>query len=173
MKHAHHIIPRHFKSPCPIAEITIDLSVPDHAEMHKVLYETYGKKEDYIAWKALAGMMGKEEIIREVQRLGPANRDPVKHSEGCRKAQSGTTRSLETRKKISQTNTGKVQSAETIAKRVFKTKGQKRPNTSVKISGANNGSAKTITVDGITYGTIKQAMEATGLSRYKLLKSNK
>ena len=74
MKHKHHIIPRHLKSPCPIAKITIELSVEEHAEAHRVLYETYGKIEDYVAWKSLAGMIGKKEVInlilKEAQSKG-------------------------------------------------------------------------------------------------------
>ena len=140
--HKHHIIPRYFNSPCPIAQMTIDLTIQQHAEAHKDLYETYGRREDYIAWQALAGMMGKEEIILEAQRLGPLNRDREAHAEAVRQARLGTKQPQKTRNKIAQSNTGKKQSEETIAKRVMKQKGQKRPNTSAKIRGSNNGSSK-------------------------------
>ena len=42
----------------------IELSVEEHAEAHKKLYEEYGREEDKLAWMGLAGMIGKEEIIR-------------------------------------------------------------------------------------------------------------
>lgn len=42
----------------------IELSVEEHAEAHKKLYEEHGKEEDKLAWMGLAGMIGKEEIIR-------------------------------------------------------------------------------------------------------------
>lgn len=41
------------------------MSIADHAEAHRQLYETYGKREDWVAWKALDGSITKEEVIRE------------------------------------------------------------------------------------------------------------
>lgn len=35
----------------------------EHANEHRILYEKYGKIEDYLAWKGLSGLIGKEEII--------------------------------------------------------------------------------------------------------------
>lgn len=40
----------------------IELTVEEHAEEHRKLYEEYGKWQDYIAWKGLEGRIGKEEI---------------------------------------------------------------------------------------------------------------
>ena len=48
----------------------IYLSVQDHALAHKKLYEEYGKKEDFIAWKALSGLLTIDEIKKETQLLG-------------------------------------------------------------------------------------------------------
>jgi aspartokinase len=42
----------------------IELSVEEHAEAHRVLFEKYGRKEDELAWKGLAGIIGKEEITK-------------------------------------------------------------------------------------------------------------
>lgn len=39
------------------------LTPEEHAEAHRKLYEYYGKIEDYLAWKGLSGIVGKEEII--------------------------------------------------------------------------------------------------------------
>ena len=64
MKHKHHIIPKHFKSVCPVAEITIDLSIEQHANAHKELYEKYGKWEDWCAWQGLSKMLPREEVIK-------------------------------------------------------------------------------------------------------------
>ena len=115
-------------------------------------------------------MMDKEEIILESQRLGPLNRDKEAHAEAVRQARLGSSVSEDAKKKISATLIGHKQSAETIAKRVLKTKGQVRPNTSAAVSGGNNGSAKSVVINNIRYETIKQAMESTGLSRYRILK---
>lgn len=47
----------------------IELSVEDHAEAHRILYETHGKQEDYLAWRGLAGLIGKDEIQAEWNKL--------------------------------------------------------------------------------------------------------
>lgn len=44
------------------------LTVEQHAKAHQDLYEEYGKIEDYLAWKGLAGFMGKEEIILNLMK---------------------------------------------------------------------------------------------------------
>ena len=48
----------------------VELSVEQHAEAHRKLYEQYGKKEDYLAWKGLSGEIGKEQIIHEMRKKG-------------------------------------------------------------------------------------------------------
>ncbi len=54
--HKHHIIPKHMGGTDDSSNL-IELSVEEHANAHKQLYETYGLKEDYIAWKALSGQI--------------------------------------------------------------------------------------------------------------------
>lgn len=48
------------------SENLIELTIEEHAEAHRILYEKYGKTEDYLAWKGLSGQMGKEEILKEI-----------------------------------------------------------------------------------------------------------
>jgi len=67
LKHKHHIIPKHMGGSDDPDNIVI-LSPEEHAEEHRKLYEQYGKIEDYLAWKGLAGFMGREEIILELMR---------------------------------------------------------------------------------------------------------
>lgn len=62
MKHKHHIIPKH-EGGTDNPENIVYLSVSEHAEAHKELYEKNGKIEDYLAWKGLSGIIGKEEIV--------------------------------------------------------------------------------------------------------------
>lgn len=47
----------------------VELSVEENAEAHRVLYEKYGAKEDYLAWKGLAGIVSREEIVYEALKL--------------------------------------------------------------------------------------------------------
>jgi hypothetical protein len=78
----------------------IELSVEEHAEAHRLLYEQYGKWEDYYAWQGLAGIIPKQELIREIQKV----------------ANTGKFMSDETREKIRQANLGKKHKPETIEK---------------------------------------------------------
>ena len=47
-------------------ENLIELTIEEHAEAHKILYEKYGKIEDYWAWKGLSGQIGREEILKQI-----------------------------------------------------------------------------------------------------------
>lgn len=69
MKHIHHKIPRHMGGSDESTNL-IELTVEEHAEEHRLLWEKYRKHDDYVAWKALSGAIGKEEIISELCRLG-------------------------------------------------------------------------------------------------------
>ena len=69
MKHKHHIIPKHMGGTDDTSNL-IELTVEEHAEAHKLLWEQYGKKEDELAWKGLTGLIGKEELIKELMFLG-------------------------------------------------------------------------------------------------------
>lgn len=69
MKHIHHIVPKHMggtDNPDNLVELTVE----EHAEAHRKLYEEFGKHQDYLAWKGLSGRIGKDEIIQELSALG-------------------------------------------------------------------------------------------------------
>lgn len=65
--HKHHIIPRHMGGTDDPSNI-IKLTVAEHAEAHKRLYEKYGKVEDKWAWKGLEGLIEKKDISSEIGR---------------------------------------------------------------------------------------------------------
>jgi hypothetical protein len=48
----------------------VSLTVAEHAEAHRLLWEQHGREEDYYAWKGLSSHIGKEEIRLELARLG-------------------------------------------------------------------------------------------------------
>ena len=87
IKHKHHIIPKHMggtDDPSNIVELTIE----EHAEQHRLLYEKCGKKEDYLAWQGLSKMMSKQEILKKVikncsKKGGEATRKKYKGSFWC------------------------------------------------------------------------------------------
>lgn len=66
--HKHHIIPKHMggtDDPTNIIKLTVD----EHAEAHRILYETYGQWQDYAAWVGLSKQLSSIETIRYVQRM--------------------------------------------------------------------------------------------------------
>ena len=72
----------------------VELTVEEHAEAHRKLWEQYGNIKDYCAWKGLSGQIGKEEIIRLLM-------DPT-----------GRVHTEETKQKISQSHKGKPKHTE-------------------------------------------------------------
>jgi hypothetical protein len=65
MKHKHHIIPKHMNGSSDPSNI-ISLSVEEHAEAHRILWEEHGKTEDFMAWKMLSGKTEEAEEARIV-----------------------------------------------------------------------------------------------------------
>lgn len=65
MIHKHHIIPKHMGGSDDPSNL-IELTIEEHAEAHKVLYEQYGKIQDYYAWQGLLGNIGKEDILKGI-----------------------------------------------------------------------------------------------------------
>lgn len=92
--HKHHIIPRHTGGTDTESNL-VYLTVEEHAEAHRVLYEQYGRQEDYLAWRGLAGLIGKDDMLREKMSLNssrPGELNPF----------YGKTHSEETKRKISE-----------------------------------------------------------------------
>jgi hypothetical protein len=61
--HKHHIIPKHMggtNEPSNIIEVTVE----EHANLHKNLWETHNHWEDYVAWKGLSGQITQDEARR-------------------------------------------------------------------------------------------------------------
>ena len=53
MLHKHHIIPRYLGGTDDPSNI-VKLTVEQHAEAHRLLYEQHGNWQDYVAWQGLA-----------------------------------------------------------------------------------------------------------------------
>jgi hypothetical protein len=64
MKHKHHIIPKHAGGTDDPSNI-IELTIEEHAEAHRLLFEEFGRHQDWLAWQGLAGLITKEEIVKE------------------------------------------------------------------------------------------------------------
>lgn len=66
MGHWHHIIPKHIGG-TDEPDNLVFLSVEEHAEAHRLLYEQYGRWQDYRAWQGLLKLIPREELIRLIQ----------------------------------------------------------------------------------------------------------
>jgi hypothetical protein len=65
MKHRHHIIPRHMGGsdhPSNIAHLTVE----EHAEAHKKLWEQHNRWQDFCAWQGLAKLSKHKEHYKLV-----------------------------------------------------------------------------------------------------------
>lgn len=69
--HKHHIVPKHMGGSDDPSNL-IELTVEEHAEAHRKLFEQHGHWQDKIAWQALTGQIGLDEAIQEAR--GAANR---------------------------------------------------------------------------------------------------
>lgn len=76
--HKHHIIPRHAGGTDDPSNL-VELSIKEHAEAHRILYETHGRWQDRVAWLSLSGIMKDEERIYEI--LKNSNPGGYKHTE--------------------------------------------------------------------------------------------
>jgi hypothetical protein len=98
----------------------VELTVEEHAEAHRILFEQHGRKEDELAWKGLAGIIGKEELLHELFVMaGKKSRPPEGH-----KANLGRKWSDEYKKKMSESCKGVLRS-QTTKDRISKGKSKK------------------------------------------------
>jgi hypothetical protein len=74
----------------------IELTIGEHAEAHKKLYEQYGHWQDLIAWKGLSGQIGYEEVLTEVYRYAGKKGGSAK---GYKFTEEGRLKLKEARKK--------------------------------------------------------------------------
>jgi hypothetical protein len=122
MKHVHHIIPKHMGGSDDPSNL-VELTVEEHAEAHRLLYEQYGNWQDKIAWQALSGRIGQEEILRAKQ--GMANKGRKRSPETLSKMKEACRLRTErwkldgtlerANKKRSDAHKGKKKSAEHLA----------------------------------------------------------
>jgi hypothetical protein len=98
----------------------IELTVEEHAEAHRLLYEHHGNWQDYCAWQALSGRIGQEEILRLKQGMAnkgkkrtPKQIENIKEAARKRVKRQRADGTLErAAKKISDSMKGKVKTEE-------------------------------------------------------------
>ena len=65
--HVHHIVPKHMGGTDDPSNL-IKLTIEEHAEAHRVLYEQHGWHQDHVAHRMLLGQISKAEAIKEMQK---------------------------------------------------------------------------------------------------------
>jgi hypothetical protein len=83
MRHKYHIIPRHAGGTDDPSNL-IDLTVEDHAAAHKLLWEQFGRWQDYFAWQSLVGIMKDSERIKILLSNAGKSNKGRKHKPGRR-----------------------------------------------------------------------------------------
>lgn len=145
--HRHHIIPRHAGGSDEDTNLVF-LTIEEHANAHRLLYEQYGRKEDYLAWRGLAGLIGKDDIILEKCSLNSSRPGKLNTFYGMKHTD-------ETKRKISEKRKGHSDN-----KGIPKTDDHKK-----KISEARKSHAKSYTFEhkngDVFTGTINQLANMT------------
>jgi hypothetical protein len=123
MKHKHRINPGHNGGDytegnvITVEVVECNTNTASHVMWHYANWLLCGKQEDKLAWRGLAGFLGKEEIIAERQRIIGRNNGLKNkgrkisdvHRDKLKQSHQGKKHSQETRNKMSQTRQGKPQ----------------------------------------------------------------
>lgn len=166
MKHKHHIVPKHMGGSDDPSNL-IELTIEEHAEAHKKLWEEHGCWQDKIAWKTLSGQINIQEARMEMMKYN----NPMHKSE-VKEKMSGINHWSKREGKLHNWITDNP---------------MKNPEVSIKLSGENHwskkpgkihnaisnhpkGSSKKVKIDGIIYSSIKDACDKLNLHRRKVKK---
>ena len=130
MKHIHHILPKYLGGTDDPSNL-VELTVEEHAEAHRLLFEQHSNWQDYCAWQALSGRIGQEEALRMAQ--GMANKGRKRTPEQIERIREAARKRVErhrvdgtldrANKKRSQSMKGIVRTPEHIANWVESRKG--------------------------------------------------
>jgi hypothetical protein len=101
--HKHHIIPRHAGGTDDPSNL-IELTVEEHAEAHRKLFEEHGRWQDKLAWKTLSGQITFAEAARQARIESNKRRKGAvlseEHKRKLSEATKGKPKSEETRKRM-------------------------------------------------------------------------
>lgn len=106
--HIHHIIPKHLGGTDEPSNL-IKLTIEEHAEAHRILYEQLGHWQDKLAWQGLAGLIGKDELLQEMYKNRKRPIITEEHKQILRERMINRVVTEETRKKLSDYWKGKPQ----------------------------------------------------------------
>ena len=123
----------------------VELTIEEHAEAHRKLFEEHGNTYDFVAWKALSGQISSDDARRLAAIAAWKGRSHTEESkEKIREARknqnsSGWRWSEESRKARSEAMTGKPQSKESNVKRSKTMSGIAKPKVKCPHCGKEGG----------------------------------
>jgi hypothetical protein len=139
--HIHHVIPKHMGGNNEESNL-IKLTVEEHANAHKELWEKYGHWQDKIAWKALSGQISMDEAKLEAQRFSKLGKIVTRETrDKISKSLKGKNLSLEHRNKISDGHKGQKKPwviEHNKSEKQRKSVSCKKPGTSLAMIGNKN-----------------------------------
>ena len=174
MKHKHHIVPKHMGGTDDPSNL-IELTVEEHAEAHRKLYEQHGKWQDKVAWQGLTGLIGHEEILRIMY---DAQKGEGNYFYGKRHTE-------ESKRKMSESKKGQglgvPKNHGEKLKAIWAKKGHPRAGKAPWNKGKTGvqdkrtaeqmaSYSKPVTYKGVAYPSLNAASRATGISAYKIKK---
>jgi len=101
--HKHHIIPKHLGGNDDASNLVL-LTIEQHAEAHRLLFEQYSRWEDELAWKGLAKQISKDEILRRTFANQLGKKRPQEVTDKIVSKQKGQKRSEETKARMREAN---------------------------------------------------------------------
>jgi len=151
IKHTHHIIPKHIGGTDDDSNL-IELTIEEHANAHRLLYEQYGRMEDKLAWMGLSGQIGKDEILRQIAMAQKGKKKPEGFGEKISAFRKAFKYSEESKLKMSLAKRGKKLSEKHRMKLVIAQTGKKQPESQkIKVAEALSKKYELIGPNGQTF----------------------
>jgi hypothetical protein len=172
MIHKHHIIPKHMGGTDDPTNL-VELTVAEHAEAHRILYEQYGHWQDKVAWQGLLGLIDHEDILLEMYKVRRGKGNTFygkKHTEEAKRKMSESKKGKYCQPK-NHGNKLKEIWAQTGHPRQGKepwNKGKKGLQS--KSLETKRKISKAVVYNGIEYYSIKEAARVNQTSEYYILK---
>ena len=169
MKHWHHIIPKHVGGSDDPSNLVL-LTVEEHAEEHRKLWENHGRWQDKIAWKTLSGQITIQEAREQMMKY-----DNPMHRPEVLKKMSGKNHWVHREGNISNWITDNPMKKPEIAKKMSgENHWSKRPG---KIHNAKTnhpkGNSKKISVGDMIFNSIREASKQLNMNVRKIKKVGK
>lgn len=171
IRHRHHIVPKHAGG-TDDKENIVSLTVPEHAEAHRILYEKHGSRYDLIAYLCLSGQITGAEAahaaniaFHRAKRLSEETRRKLSER------RMGVSLTAETRERMSRTHRGMKHPQEIKDKIGAAHRGRKIPEERVWRAARSRQAldGTSFTHEGVTYGSYSEAarhlMSGWGVSK--------